>query len=263
MKNLLRCLLLLSGMMLSLSSAQAAEVIVAVAANFTAPMQKIAAEFEKDTGHTATLSIASTGKLYTQIKNGAPFHLLLAADRKTPELLEKEGFGIVNTRFTYAIGKLVLWSKQANRVDGNGQILKSGKFEHLALADPKLAPYGAAAIETLSNLGLLERLQPRFAQGENIAQTYQFIVTENAELGFVALSQVMSDGKITEGSAWLVPANLYHPIQQDMLVLTAGKDNPAALALAHYIRSAKSRDIIRAYGYAVPVQPNPASAADD
>lgn len=254
MKNLLRCLLLFSGLILSLSAAQAAEVIVAVAANFIAPMQKIAAEFAKDTGHTASLSIASTGKFYTQIKNGAPFQLLFSADRKTPEILEKEGFGIANTRYTYAIGKLVLWSKQTNRVDSNGQILKSGKFEHLALANPKLAPYGTAAIETLSNLGLLERLQPRFIQGENIAQTYQFIITENAELGFVALSQVISNGKITEGSSWLVPANLYHPIQQDMLVLTAGKDNPAALALAQYIRSEKSRDIIRASGYDVSEQ---------
>ena len=229
--------------------AQAGEVSVAVAANFTAPMQKIAAAFAQDTGHKAQLSFGSTGKFYTQIKNGAPFQLLLAADDETPARLEKEGLGVAGTRFTYAIGKLVLWSKQPGLVDAKGDVLKTGPFERLAVADPKLAPYGAAAMETLSKLGLLSRWQGKLVQGENIAQAYQFVLTENAPLGFVAMSQVFADGRITQGSAWLVPAHLHNPIRQDAMVLASGKDNAAALALAGYLRGEKARQIIRSYGY--------------
>ena len=229
--------------------AQAGEVSVAVAANFTAPMQKIAAAFAQDTGHKAQLSFGSTGKFYTQIKNGAPFQLLLAADDETPARLEKEGLGVAGTRFTYAIGKLVLWSKQPGLVDAKGEVLKTGPFERLAVADPKLAPYGAAAMETLSKLGLLSRWQGKLVQGENIAQAYQFVLTENAPLGFVAMSQVFADGRITQGSGWLVPSHLHNPIRQDAMVLASGKDNAAALALAGYLRGEKARQIIRSYGY--------------
>lgn len=229
--------------------AQAGEVSVAVAANFTAPMQKIAAAFAQDTGHKAQLSFGSTGKFYTQIKNGAPYQFLLAADDETPARLEKEGLGVAGARFTYAIGKLVLWSKQPGLVDARGDVLKTGQFERLAVADPKLAPYGAAALETLNKLGLLTRWQGKLVQGENIAQAYQFVLTENAPLGFVAMSQVFANGRITQGSAWLVPAHLHTPIRQDAMVLASGKDNAAALALAGYLRGDKARQIIRSYGY--------------
>lgn len=232
-----------------ISSAQAAEVSVAVAANFSAPMQRIAAAFERDSGHKALLSFGSTGKFYAQIVHGAPFQLLLAADQETPARLEQEGLALSGTRYTYAIGQLVLWSRQADLVDGNGDILHSGKFSRIAIADPKLAPYGAAAVETLGNLGLPSQLQAKFVQGENIAQTYQFVATGNAELGFVALSQVYADGKISQGSAWIVPAELHKPLQQDAVLLQAGKDNPAAVALADYLRSEPARQIMQTYGY--------------
>lgn len=230
-------------------STQAAEVSVAVAANFTAPMQKIAAAFEQDTGHKVILAFGSTGKFYAQIKNGAPFQVLLSADDETPTRLEREGLGVSGTRFTYAIGKLVLWSRQPGLVDDKGEVLRSGKFERIALADPKLAPYGAAAVDVLNGLGLMPSLAPKFVRGENIAQPYQFVATGNAELGFVALSQVFADGKLTQGSAWLVPASLHAPIRQDAVVLSPGKDNAAASALMAYLRSDKARAIIRSFGY--------------
>ena len=231
------------------ASAQAAEVNVAVAANFTAPMQKIAAQFEMDTGYKAILSFGATGKFYTQIQNGAPFQVLLSADDTTPARLEQEGVGVKGSRFTYAIGKLVLWSKRANFVDDKGEVLQSGKFERIALADPKLAPYGAAAIETMTKMGLLAQLTPKFVQGENISQTFQFISTENAQLGFVALSQVFVDGKIADGSAWVVPANLYAPIRQDAILLGKGKDDTAAQALLSYLKGEKAKAVIRSFGY--------------
>ncbi|HXF54766.1 MAG TPA: molybdate ABC transporter substrate-binding protein [Hyphomicrobiaceae bacterium] len=232
-----------------LAPAQAAEVSVAVAANFTAPMQKIAQTFEQDTGHKAILSFGSTGAFYAQIKNGAPFHMLLAADDETPAKLEREGLGVAGSRFTYATGRLVLWSRQPGLVDDKGEILRSGTFERLAIANPKLAPYGAAAIETMTKLGVLTEVQPKIVQGENIAQTYQFVATENAQLGFVALSQLMSDGGIAQGSAWIVPAHLHAPIRQDAVLLAPGKLNPAATALLAFLKNEKARAVIRAYGY--------------
>jgi molybdate transport system substrate-binding protein len=238
--------------LLSLSMpVHAAEVSVAVAANFTAPMQKIAQAFEQETGHKAVLSFGSTGNLYAQIRHGAPFQILLAADTTTPAKIEKEGLGLAGSRFTYAIGKLVLWSKQPGLVDDKGDILRAGKFQRIAVANPKLAPYGAAAVETMTKLGVLKALQPKIVQGDNIAQTYQFTATENAQLGFVALSQVMSEGKIAQGSAWLVPAHLHASIQQDALLLTPGADNPAAKALMIFLRSERVKRLIRTYGYDV------------
>jgi molybdate transport system substrate-binding protein len=231
------------------ASAQAADVSVAVAANFTAPMQRIAAAFGQDTGHKAILAFGSTGQFYAQIKNGAPFQILLSADDETPARLEREGLGVSGTRFTYAIGKLVLWSRQPGLVDDKGDVLRTGKFEHIALADPKLAPYGAAAVEVLNGLGLMSSLAQKVVQGENIAQTYQFVATGNAELGFVALSQVFADGKLTQGSAWMVPASLHAPIRQDAVVLGSGMDNVAAAALMAYLRSDKARAIIRSFDY--------------
>ena len=229
--------------------AHADEVQVAVAANFTAPMQKIAAEFEKDTGHKAQLAFGATGKFYAQIKNGAPFEILLAADDTTPEKLEKEGAAVAGSRFTYAIGRLVLWSSKPGFVDDKGEVLKSGDVRHVSIANPKLAPYGQAAIEALTSLKLLDAVQPKFVQGENIAQTHQFVATGNAELGFVALAQVMKDGKIGDGSAWIVPPNLHQPIRQDAVLLANGKEKPAAAALLQYLGNEKSKAIIKSYGY--------------
>lgn len=230
--------------------AQGAEVNVAVAANFTAPMQKIAAEFERDTGHRALLSFGATGKFYAQIKNGAPFEVLLAADDETPARLEKEGFAASGSRFTYATGRLALWSARPGYVDDRGEVLKKGAFSHLAVANPRLAPYGAAAIETLTSLGLLASVESRFVQGENIAQTYQFVSTGNAELGFVALSQVYEGGNVKSGSAWIVPAGLHRPIRQDAQLLVRGKGNPAAAALLDFLKTGKALAVIQSYGYA-------------
>ena len=228
---------------------RAAEVSVAVASNFSAPMQKIAQAFEQETGHKALLSFASTGNLYAQIRNGAPYQVLLAADDTTPTKLEAEGLGVAGSRFTYAVGTLVLWSKQPGLVDDKGEILRSGKFDRIAMANPKLAPYGAAALETLTQMGVLQSVQPKLVQGENISQTYQFVATQNAQLGFVALSQVMVDGRVSQGSAWLVPAQLHSPIRQDAILLAKGRDMPAAVALMRFLRSERARALIRSFGY--------------
>ena len=233
----------------SLHAAHADTVSVAVAANFTAPMQKIAAAFEADTGHKAELSFGATGKFYAQITHGAPFQILLSADDTTPARLEREGKAVAQSRLTYAIGALVLWSAQPGYVDAQGDVLKTGRFKHLAIANPKLAPYGAAAVQVMDKLGTTAALQPRLVQGENIAQTFQFVATGNAQLGFVALSQVMADGKILSRSAWQVPANLHDPIRQDAVLLQSGKDSAAAAALLTYLRGAKARAIIQSYGY--------------
>ncbi|MBK3866851.1 molybdate ABC transporter substrate-binding protein [Pseudomonas stutzeri] len=232
-------------------TAIADEVQVAVAANFTAPMQKIAEAFARDTGHRALLAFGATGKFYAQINNGAPFEVLLAADDSTPARIEAEGLGVSGSRFTYAIGSLVLWSAREGYVDPQGGILADGDFRHLALANPKTAPYGAAALATLEHLGLREKLQPRFVQGENIAQAHQFAATGNAELGFVALSQVTEGGRIASGSAWIVPADHHAPIRQDALLLRHGEGNPAARALLDYLKSERAVALIRSYGYDV------------
>lgn len=230
-------------------AARAGEVTVAVAANFTAPMQKIAAAFEAQTGHRAQLAFGSTGAFYTQIRNGAPFELLLAADAGTPARLEQEGQAVPGSRFTYALGQLALWSARAGFVDDRGEVLARGEFDRLAIANPKLAPYGRAAVETMRRMGLYERLQPRIVQGENIGQAFQFVATGNAALGFVALSQVTEGGRIAKGSAWIVPARLHAPLQQDAVVLAKGRDNAAARELAQFLKGDKARGIIRAYGY--------------
>ena len=236
------------------ATAKAEEVTVAVAANFTAPMQKIAQAFEQDTGHKALLAFGATGKFYAQIKNGAPFAVLLSADDETPARLEKEGVAIAGTRFTYAIGRLALWSKNPLLVDDKGQVLLSNatdknSFKKIAIADPKLAPYGAAAIEVLGRMDALAKLTPKLVQGDSIGQAFQFVMTENAELGFVALSQISIDGRITQGSAWVVPQNFYTPLKQDAVLLPLGKNNAAALALMKYMRTDRAQAIIRAYGY--------------
>jgi molybdate transport system substrate-binding protein len=229
--------------------ASAAEVQVAVAANFTVPMQTIAANFEKDTGHKAQLIFGSTGKFYAQIKNGAPFEVLLAADDETPAKLIKEGGAIAGSQFTYAIGKLVLWSAKSGLVDDKGAILKKTDIAHVAYANPKLAPYGAAAVETMKTLGVFDALSAKLVEAETITQAYQFVVSGNTEIGFIALSQVYKDGKIGEGSAWVVPATLYSQIRQDAVILDKGKASPAAAELIKYLKSDKAKAVIHAYGY--------------
>ena len=235
---------------LGLSSAVLAEELqVAVASNFTAPAKVIATDFEKATGHKIVLSFGSTGKFYTQIKNGAPFDVFLAADDTTPAKLEKEEGIVAGSRFTYATGKLVLWSAKADYVDVKGEILKKGTFAHLAVASPKLAPYGAAAVETMNKLGVYDALQAKFVTGENIGQTFSFVSSGNAELGFVALSQVFENGKLKSGSGWIVPANLHEPIRQDAVILTHGKDNKAAAEWVKYLKSEPVKAVIRSFGY--------------
>lgn len=231
--------------------AQAAEVRVAVASNFSAPMKQIAAEFEKETGHNVLLAFGASGKFYAQIRNGAPFHLFLSADDGKPAQLVKDGLTVAGSRFTYAVGTLVLWSAQPGFVDPKGEVLRKGTFTKIAIANPQLAPYGTAAMEVLTRLGLLAALQPRFVQGENISQTYQFVGTGNAELGFVALSQVMKNGRVTSGSAWIVPDKMHSPIRQDAVLLSSGRDNAAAKALMAYLKTEKAKKIIRSYGYRI------------
>jgi len=233
------------------ASARADEVQVAVAANFAAPMQKIAAAFEQASGHKALVSTGATGKFYAQIRNGAPFEVLLAADDETPARLEKEGNGVAGSRFTYAIGKLVLWSGKTGVVDEQGAVLKQGQFSHLAVANPKLAPYGQAAVETLKALGIHDRLAPKLVMGENIAKTHQFVSTGNAELGFVAMSQVFDNGRLKNGSVWVVPPKLYTPIRQDAVLLEKGKTSPAAAALVQFLKSDAAKAIITAAGYSL------------
>ncbi|WP_296185456.1 molybdate ABC transporter substrate-binding protein [Pseudomonas sp. UBA1879] len=234
---------------LSASSVFADEVQVAVAANFTAPIQAIAKDFEKDTGHTLVASFGATGQFYTQIKNGAPFEVFLAADDTTPAKLESEGETVNGSRFTYAVGTLALWSAKEGYVDDKGEVLKNNHYQHLSIANPKAAPYGLAATQVLEKQHLTEATQAKIVEGQSIAQAYQFVQTGNAELGFVALSQVYKDGKLTSGSAWIVPANLHEPIKQDAVILNKGKDNAAAKALMDYLKGPKAAAVIKSYGY--------------
>lgn len=233
----------------SMRAAFADDVQVAVAANFTAPIQAIAKEFEADTGHKLVAAYGATGQFYTQIKNGAPFEVFLAADDTTPAKLEKEGDTVPGSRFTYAVGKLALWSAKEGYVDDKGAVLKANQYRHLSIADPKAAPYGLAATQVLAKLDLTDATKDKIVTGQNITQAYQFVSTGNAELGFVALSQVYKDGKVTSGSAWLVPADLHDPIKQDAVILTKGKDSAAARALVEYLKGPKAAAVIKSYGY--------------
>ena len=223
---------------------------VAVASNFADAAKQLAAAYGRQSGHRIEVSAASTGKLYAQIRNGAPFDVLLSSDDETPARLEKEGLAPPQTRFTYAIGRLVLWSTQPGRVDAQGAVLRRGDFARLAIAHPKVAPYGAAAVEVMERLGVRAALAPKIVQGDSITQAWQFVATGNAELGFVALSQVWKDGRfVAAGSQWLVPATLHAPLRQDAVLLRRGQGNAAAEALLAYLRSDAARRIIRAYGY--------------
>ena len=227
----------------------AAETQVAVAANFAEPVRAIAQVLHKTTGHTLKITLGSTGRLYAQIRNGAPFDVLLAADTRAPEQLEADGLAQPGSRFTYATGKLVLWSANAAKVDGQGAVLKGDGFRKLAIANPKTAPYGAASVEAIDKLGLTAALTPKLVQGESIGQTYNFAVTGNAEIAFVALSQVLEGGRLKGGSMWVVPQNLYAPIRQDAVLLKTGANNEAAKALMKRLQSSDIKTLIRSYGY--------------
>jgi molybdate transport system substrate-binding protein len=246
-----RCVAAAAALVLALLPAQAMaeRISVAVAANFNATFQKIAPTFERETGHQLMTSSASTGKLYAQISHGAPFQVFLSADDETPARLEKEGLTVPGTRFTYAVGRLALWSANSKLIDERPEVLKTGGFKHLALANPKLAPYGVAAVQTLEKLGLSKPLEGRLVLGENIAQTHQFVASGNAELGFVALSQVMVDGQMGAGSFWLVPPSMHDALRQDAVLLNPGKASAGARELLQYLRSTNARAAITGSGY--------------
>jgi molybdate transport system substrate-binding protein len=230
-------------------AARSDEVTVAVAANFAGPLTKIGEGFSAAIGHTLKVSAGSTGKFYSQIVAGAPFDVLIAADDETPKRLVAENLAVPGSNFTYALGKRVLWSAQPGLVDDQGAVLASGKHAHLAIANPKLAPYGQAGMEVLKARGLTEAVAPKLVTAESIAQAYQFIATGNAEFGFVAWSQVAVPGKPVTGSYWLVPPSLYGEIRQDAVLLKTGEKNAAATALLAYLKSAPAQAVIQAYGY--------------
>lgn len=234
---------------LNVAPAAAATVQIAVASNFMEPAKEIAAAFTAKTGHQANLSFAPSGQIYVQLTHGAPFEVFLSADKERPQQAEKSEFSVYGTRFTYAVGRLVLYSTRPGFVDANGKILARGDFEHLAIADPAIAPYGLAAVQSLRKLGLYDRLKPKIVQGSSIAQTFQFVQTGAAEIGFVALSQVINR---SEGSRWIVPATLHSPIDQQAVLLKTGANNPAAKAFMAFLKSATARAIIRRYGYETP-----------
>ncbi|MDP2680415.1 MAG: molybdate ABC transporter substrate-binding protein [Rhodoferax sp.] len=231
------------------TSTWAGQTQIAVAANFAEPIKAIAAVLEKTTGHTLSVTVGATGKLYAQIKNGAPFDVLLAANTAATVALEKDGLAKAGSSFAYANGKLVLWSADATEVDARGDVLKGAGFRKLAYANPKTAPYGEAAVQTIDKLGLTTALTPKLVQGESIGQAFNFVYTGNAEIGFVAMSQVLAGGKLKSGSMWVVPQALYSPIRQNAVLLNRGANNPAAVALVKLLQSPNIKDLIRSYGY--------------
>ena len=237
-----------AALLMSASAALAGETKVAVAANFTEPAKEIAAKFEAATGHKATLSFGSSGQFYTQIANGAPYEVFLSADSERPTKAEADGLAVTGTRFTYATGRLVLFSKTPGLVDAKGAVLAKGGFEKLSIADPKAAPYGQAAVETLTKLKLYDALKPKIVQGASITQAYQYVQTGAAELGFVALSQVINE---TGGSRWLVPTADHTPIDQQAVLLKTGADSEAAKAFLKFLQGKDAKAIIKRYGYEV------------
>ncbi len=230
--------------------ARADDVTAAVAANFLPAFRVIENEFERATGHRLTTLSGSSGKFYSQIKHGAPFDVFFSADRERPQRLEQDGVAVRGSRFTYAVGRLILWSPDPELVTGE-LTLWTAPFNHLAMAHPQLAPYGAAARQVMVNLGVWERVQPRIVLGESLGQTMGFMISGNAELGFVALSQVVDPAFAKPGSRWEIPTTLYDPIEQDVVLLTNGRDNPAARALLQFVRSPEARRIIERFGYGV------------
>jgi molybdate transport system substrate-binding protein len=226
-----------------------AEAQVAVAANFAEPIKAIAAVLEKTTGHTLKISVGASGAFYAQIRNGAPFDVFLSADRERPAMLETDGLAQPGSRFTYATGRLVLWSIRPTRVDARGAVLQASHLGKVALANPRTAPYGAAALQVLQKRGLSNTIAPKLVQGESIGQVFTFVKTGNADVGFVALSQVLEGGRLREGSMWLIPQDLHEPLRQDAVLLRRGARNEAAQALLKLLQSPAIRDLIRSHGY--------------
>lgn len=245
LRVLFQALLQATALIILSTPAMAEQTRVAVAANFASPIKAIVAAFEKASPHTVQLSLGSSGKLFAQIQNGAPYDILLSADSSKPDKLIQSGLAVADSRFTYAIGRLVLWHTHNLQAK---QLLETGNYTRLAIANPRLAPYGKAARETLKQLNLFD--QDRLVSGENISQTYRFVVSGNADMGLVALSQVIVDGNIPEG-AWLVPKSMHSPIRQDAVLLEQGRANEAALALMAFLRTEQAIGIIRQYGYDV------------
>jgi molybdate transport system substrate-binding protein len=227
--------------------AEAAKTNVAVAANFTEPARAIAARFREKTGHEAVLIFGASGAFFTQITHDAPFDVFLSADDERPRLAVEQGFAVPDSRFTYAIGKLVLWSRVLDVTDGKAA-LSAGKFSKLAIANPKSAPYGAAAVETMKALSMFDALRSKLVQGNSISQAFQFVDTRNAELGFVALAQLHG---VAVGTQWLVPENLHTPIRQDAVLLKRGANDEASKAFLTFLKGPEARAIIESFGYAV------------
>lgn len=228
--------------------ADAAQTHVAVAANFIEPAREIATLFQQKTGHEAILISGASGAFLSQITHGAPFEVFLSADDERPRLAVEQGFAVPESRFTYAIGKLVFWSKVSDVTDGEAA-LKAGAFSKVSIANPTAAPYGAAAVETMRNLGVFDQLQGKIVQGSSIAQAFQFVDTRNAEVGFVALAQLYGN---TEGTRWLVPENLHSPIRQDAVLLKNGADDEASKAFLAFLKGPEALEIIKRFGYAIP-----------
>jgi molybdate transport system substrate-binding protein len=232
-----------------LSSSDAADLRIAVAANFAEPAEALAAAFETKSGIAVSVSSGSSGALFAQIAQGAPFAVFLSADSGRPAELEAQGHAVGGSRFTYALGTLVLWSADTTLIDGTSNVLGTDRFSHLAIANPETAPYGAAALEVLAALGLTETVRERIVTGQSVAQTFQFVQSGNAELGFVALSQLVNEGG---GSQWQVPSDLHQPIRQDAVLLTDAAENPVALAFMAFLKGPEAREIIAQFGYGLP-----------
>ena len=229
----------------------AGEVSVAVAGNFYKPIKVLASEFEAKSGHNVALSVGATGKLYAQISNGAPFDVFFAADQRRPTQLVAENLAVKESQFTYAQGQLVLWSKTPGVIDAQGKRLHSAEMKRLAIANPKAAPYGEQAVNALTKLGLYQQLENKIVQGQNIGQTYQYVSSGSVKQGIIAISQVTVNGKISIGSSWIIPNDLYDAIQQDAVLLEKGKENPVAVEFLDYIKSPSALKIIRSFGYEV------------
>jgi molybdate transport system substrate-binding protein len=226
--------------------------MVAVAANFLSVAEELERDFESRSDVAVNLVSGSTGQLYTQIMHGAPYDIFLAADQRRPEMLEERGYAQQGSRFTYAIGRLALWSRdEVGGPSGVEARLRDGDFRSLAIANPDLAPYGAAAVEVIEALGLQEALQGQIVRGQNVGQVYALVATGNAEMGFVALSKLMAQGEDLRGDFWEVPSTLYAPIRQDGLLLARSADNRGAAAFLSYLGSEEARQIISHSGYGV------------
>lgn len=244
-------------------SVKAEQISAAVASNFTAAMRGIVSEFEKISGHHVLLSFASSGGFYAQINHGAPFDVFFSADQIKPAALERAGLAVAGSRFTYAIGTLALWSATPGLIDAEASVLQRGDFRKLALANPRLAPYGAAAVQVLENLQLKQSTEAKWVLGENIVQTWQFVSTGNADIGFVALAQIIGTGNEERGSHWLVPQKLYTPIRQDAVLLRRAEKSRAARELLQFVRGEQAAAISAGFGYRSPAQLFPSEQADN